>query len=334
MNRSRKSGFAVSSSLNSSTTISRVGSAGRSAPSARRLVVVAQGGEGAGRAEQFHPAVQLAVDGVLHPVDQSELVGQVGDHRRGVRQRVELVEGRAALEVDQDEVQVVGWVGDGQAEHQGAQQLGLARSGGADHQAVRAHPALGGLLDVQLDGLTGGADADRHPQPIPRRAGPPGRAGRQRPDVRDADQVGQPGGGGQRLVGVRRRRGIRMAATARQVAAASPAADPVRGADVREHLLADPVDADPEDVVVGHPQPQRRAALGWSPSAPDRSMTVTPCSPWASASWLPSPTAPPSTITRMWLRSTSGSVVGDAHGRPANSSESSVLQPGQRARRR
>ena len=254
MNRSRKSGLAVSSSLNSSTTISRVGSAGRSAPGGSGLVVVPERGEGAGRAEQFHPAVELAADRVLHPVDEAELVGQVGDDGRGVRQRIELVEGGAALEVDQDEVQEVGWVGDRQPEHERAQQFGLAGPGRADHQAVRPHSALRGLLDVQFDGLSGGADADRDPQPVTGRPRPPRCAGRQGPDVRDADQVGQPGRRGQRLVGValvrHPDRGDRTAGGGRLARA-----DPVRGADVRQHLLADPVDADPEDVVGGHPQP-------------------------------------------------------------------------------
>ena len=41
----------------------------------------------------------------LHAVDQRQLVGEVGDHRAGVRQRVERGERRAALEVDQHEVE-------------------------------------------------------------------------------------------------------------------------------------------------------------------------------------------------------------------------------------
>src|SRR3712207_7340063 len=47
-------------------------------------------------------ADQLAVDGVDHAVDQRQLVGEVGDDGRGVRQPVQRGERGAALEVDQD----------------------------------------------------------------------------------------------------------------------------------------------------------------------------------------------------------------------------------------
>ena len=124
------------------------------------------------------------MQGVLHPVDQRQLVGQVGDHGRDVRQAVEPGERGAALEVDQDEVEMLGGVGDRQPEHEGAQQLGLAGAGGADDQAVRAHAALCGLLEVQVDRLAVGVGPDRHPQLIPRRPGPPQRGHVQRGDCR------------------------------------------------------------------------------------------------------------------------------------------------------
>ena len=49
-----------------------------------------------------------------------------------------------------------------QAGHQGAQQLALARPGGADHQAVRAHAAQRRLLQVQVQRLSGQGQAHRH----------------------------------------------------------------------------------------------------------------------------------------------------------------------------
>jgi hypothetical protein len=101
------------------------------------------------------------VQRVEHPVDQRQLVGEVGDDRADVRQLVEAEEGRAALEVDQDQVELRGGVRDGQPEDEGTQQLGLARAGGPDHHAVRAHPVHRGLLEVQLDGGTGGGQPDR-----------------------------------------------------------------------------------------------------------------------------------------------------------------------------
>ena len=152
-NRSMNSGRAESSSENSSMTTNSVGTGGRPRRSLAGPVVVAQRGVVARRAQQLLPADQLAVQRVAHPVHQRQLVGQVGDHGGDVGQPVQAEEGRAALEVHQDEVEHVGGMGQGQAEHQRPEQLGLARAGRADDQAVRAHAALRGLLDVQLDGL-------------------------------------------------------------------------------------------------------------------------------------------------------------------------------------
>ncbi len=56
-------------------------------------------------------------------------------------------------------------MGGGQAGDEGAQQFALAGAGGADQQAVRAHSALRGLLEVQLDDLAVLGDADRHLEP-------------------------------------------------------------------------------------------------------------------------------------------------------------------------
>src|SRR5690606_28569988 len=89
------------------------------------LLVVTQRGELACRAQQLLAANQFAVDRVGHPVYQVQFFLEVGDHRAGVRQPVEPGEGRATFEVDEGEVERVGRMGDGQGEHQGAQQFGL-----------------------------------------------------------------------------------------------------------------------------------------------------------------------------------------------------------------
>ena len=114
------------------------------------------------RAEHLHPALHLAGDGVLHAVDQCELALEVRDDRGHMRQVVEPGERRAALEVDQYVVELFRAVRHGQAEHERAEELGLAGAGGADAQAVRTHAAHRGLLDVQLDGMAvlGRADGD------------------------------------------------------------------------------------------------------------------------------------------------------------------------------
>ena len=81
-----------------------------------------------------------------------------------------------------------------QAEHQRAEELRLAGAGRADHQAVRAHALLGGLLDVEVDQAAGVADADRHPQPVAGRARTPGGRGVVGVDVAEAEQLHVVGG--------------------------------------------------------------------------------------------------------------------------------------------
>ena len=127
------------------------GSGARRLAGGAGLLVVADRGVVAGLAQQLLAAHHLAGQRVLHAVDEGELLGQVGDHRRDVRHLGHAGEGRAALEVDQHDVELLGRVGHRQAEHQGAQELGLAGAGRADDQAVRAHALLGGLLDVEVD---------------------------------------------------------------------------------------------------------------------------------------------------------------------------------------
>ena len=223
-------------------------------------LVVEDGAEPARLAEQFLPADQLAVNGGLHAADQGSLVGQVGDDGRGVRQLVEAQEGRAALEVDQDEVQGFRRVCRRQREDQGPQQFALARAGGADEHAVRPHPAQRRLLDVQLDRVAVGVDADRHPQPL---AGPAG--GPQLAQV-EASQVGDLQHGAEVEVGLE----IVLGGLGHD-------AEPVRGEQPGDHrgargadsvrlgqpgplLVAEPVPAHHEQVVALGVQAQR--ALG------------------------------------------------------------------------
>ncbi len=119
-----------------------------------------------------------------------------------MRQPVEAEEGRAALEVDQDEVQHLGGVRDGERQHQRAQQLGLSGAGGADQHPVRAHAALRGLLDVQLDGRAVGGEPERHPQPVGDAAPGPGLGDVVPVQVGDAEQGGEVEVGVERLADV------------------------------------------------------------------------------------------------------------------------------------
>ena len=234
------SGLAESISENSSTTMNRLGSGARRLAAGAGLLVVADRGVVAGLAQQLLAADHLAGQGVLHAVDQGELALEVGDHRRHVRHVREAGEGRAALEVDEDHVEDLGRVRHRQTEHQGAQELRLAGAGRADHQAVRAHALLGGLLDVEVDRAAGVADADRDAEPVADGPGLPGRRQVEGAHVAEAEQVVQVGGAGERVLadrtlgGVQRREppGERLGAGEVELVAGGPGralAHPQRG---------------------------------------------------------------------------------------------------------
>ena len=157
------------------------------------LLVVGDVGEVAGRAQQLLAPGHLALQRVLHALDERELLAEVGDDRRDVRHVGHAGERRATLEVDEDEVELLGRVGHREREDERPQQLGLARAGGADDQPVRAHALLGGLLDVERDDLAAAAHPDRHPQPVPLEAGAPRRGRVEVAHVPEAEQVDELG---------------------------------------------------------------------------------------------------------------------------------------------
>ena len=125
--------------------------------------------EVAGLAQHRLAALLLADQRRVHAVDQRQVALQVGDQAGHVREPRQLRERRAALVVDEHERELLGRVLGGQAGHQRAQQLALARAGRADEHAVRAHAALGRLLEVELEHVAVGRAADRHAQAV----GPP-----------------------------------------------------------------------------------------------------------------------------------------------------------------
>ena len=84
----------------------------------------------------------------------AELVIEVGHHADRVRQQGAGVERGTALVVDQHEVETSGAVPSREAGDQGAQQLALARTGGACDQGVRA-------VGHQVDGDHAVADPER-----------------------------------------------------------------------------------------------------------------------------------------------------------------------------
>jgi hypothetical protein len=124
--------------------------------------VGAQVGLVAGQVQEPLAPGQLALEGRHGPVDHRQLGLQVGDEPRHLRERGEGGEGGTALEVDQHERELFGWVGRGQAGDDRSQQLALARTRGTNDQAVWADAALGRLLEVKDERLPGRAGADRH----------------------------------------------------------------------------------------------------------------------------------------------------------------------------
>ena len=84
------------------------GSGASSAPLRARPAILGDVGEIACGPQQLLSAVHFAGQRVLHPRDEMRLVGQVGDHGGHVRRAFESEKGRAALEVDEDEVQRLG----------------------------------------------------------------------------------------------------------------------------------------------------------------------------------------------------------------------------------
>lgn len=109
-------------------------------------------------------ALHLTGEGGVDALDEARLVLQVGDDAGDVRQVRERCEGRTALVVDEDQGEVLRRVRGDQGEDQGAQQLRLPGPGGADAQAVRAHPEFGRLLQVQEHRFMGVADPDGYAQ--------------------------------------------------------------------------------------------------------------------------------------------------------------------------
>ena len=122
--------------------------------------------EVAGLAQHRLAPLLLADQRRVHAVDERQVALQVRDQAGHVREPREVGERGAALVVDEHERELLGRVARGQAGDQRAQQLALARAGRADEHAVRAHPALGRLLEVELEHLAVGRAADRRAQAL------------------------------------------------------------------------------------------------------------------------------------------------------------------------
>ena len=135
---------------------------------------------------------------------------------------------------------------------------------------MRPHAVLCGLLEVEVDHVALGRDPDRHPQPVPQRAGAPEHVEVERARVGPAEQRGQrqlrrrrvvglaaadrrePEAGELAGEGLRDRDGERVGAAESLPEVAADQGDLVavelqRDADVAHHLLRPPVEVDHSD---------------------------------------------------------------------------------------
>ena len=127
---------------------------------------------GASALEQAFPAPQLCRQRRQRPLGQVPV--EVGHHAHGVRELGAVLEGAAALVVDEHEAHGVGAVGDREAGDQGLEELALARAGRPRNQAVRP-------VRPQVDGHGSGDltpdDGLRRPPVVPPALDDPFRVG-------------------------------------------------------------------------------------------------------------------------------------------------------------
>ena len=137
-----KSGSSAASVANSSMITSSRGSG--CGPAVGDQAVVLDQVRGPVLAQHPLAVAQLGLEAAQRPL--AEVLVEVGDHAHGVGQLGALGERAAALVVDQHEVHARRAGGGGQRGDQAAQQLALARAGGAGDQAVRP---VGDQVDVE-----------------------------------------------------------------------------------------------------------------------------------------------------------------------------------------
>ena len=136
------------------------------AASATRLLVVGHVGERTGGPQQLLSAHHLALERVLHAVDEGDLLTEVRDDRRDVRHVGHAGERRPTLEVDEHEVELLRRMGHREGQHERAEHLGLPGAGGTDDETVRAHTLLRRFLDVEDERAAVLGLTDRHAEPV------------------------------------------------------------------------------------------------------------------------------------------------------------------------
>ena len=202
-------------------------------------IVVGDVRESTRRPQHFLATVHLSGERVAHPADEVCLLREVGDDCGDMPDPMHPEKGCATLEVDEREVQRLGWVGRGHSEHQCAEELRLSRTGRADAQPVWAHAVLRGLVDVEVHrrSVLGDADGNRLDAPAASRRPLP--LGVDAMGIVDAHQI-QPASGG---IGVGRTVGCHGGAVTRQASRAHDRLTPRQRIGTREvvDMQAQPV---------------------------------------------------------------------------------------------
>ena len=140
--------------------------------------------------EDLLSAGQLAVGGFPKAHDEAVVVREVGDQAGAVRQPVGVGEGRTTLEVHQEKSELVRRMVDDQRRQQGSEHLGLARTGGTDHEAVGSHTAEGRLLEVQQNHVALRSHSDGNPEVVTGAPRLPRPAGVQLGDIGHPEDLG------------------------------------------------------------------------------------------------------------------------------------------------
>ena len=162
-----------------------------------------------GGLEHLLAAHHLTADHVLETVQLVAGAGQVAHHALHVRQMLDRGERRLTLEVAEQKLHRLRRVQHRHRQHERQQMFRLARPRLPGQHAVRAHPALGTLLEVQPHHLAGRGLAQRDAQPLSPGHPLPHRARIPQPRIGDAEQIQKllPGPGiggpiGQQLGGI------------------------------------------------------------------------------------------------------------------------------------
>ncbi len=100
----------------------------------------------------------------MHPFNEREIIFQIGDDARYMRESCEFRKRGSALKVGKNEVDRVCIMGYGKAGHNSAQQFAFTRTGCSNNQPMWPLPSLSAFLQIQEEGFAIRSRADRNIQ--------------------------------------------------------------------------------------------------------------------------------------------------------------------------